>query len=96
MPSLSAVSHGVRAFVLGEGVPTVCLYPDVHLGLGGMGDRVGAELNIRAGVLSAWALRSSASRGSNVLLHNNPSQSVAKGVVLVDELERGGRIGRAG
>lgn len=29
---------------------TVCLYPDVHLVLGGMGNGVGAELDVRAGV----------------------------------------------
>lgn len=29
---------------------TVCLYSDVHLVLGGMGNGVGAELDVRAGV----------------------------------------------
>lgn len=76
---------------------TVCLYPNIHLGLGGMRDRVGAEFNIRATVPHvSISTNSPTSKDSNLLLHNSPSQRVPKGVPLLNKLERGGGISRAG
>lgn len=97
MPSDGNVSPCRPRVCVGYDALTVCLYPDVHLGLGGVGDGVGAELNIRATAPHvSMSTLDPTSQDSNVLLHNNPSQRIPKGVALLKELERGGGISRAG
>lgn len=64
-----------------------------------MRDCVGAKFDIRAGrrmLATAFVGGLGNPRESNALFHNDVSQGIAHGVALFDELERGGRICRAG